>query len=89
MSLPNLSAVDYAEEAFEKCNECCCERLQMKSEIKLFTSGSLEDSYEVGELLGNGGYGIVYAGIRKKDKMKVAIKHIAKGKVTGMEMVDI
>ena len=49
----------------------------------------LEDNYEVEEVLGKGGFGIVYAGIRKKDKMKVAIKHIAKGKVTNMEMVNI
>ena len=92
MSQSNLSAVEYAEEAFEKCNECCCERLerlQMKSEDKLFSLGTLEDNYEVGEVLGNGGFGIVYAGLRKKDKMRVAFKHIAKGKVTGMEMVNI
>ena len=89
MSQSSQLAVEYAEEAFEKCNECCCERLQMKSEVKLFSSGSLEENYEVGEVLGNGGFGIVYTGLRKKDKTKVAIKHIAKGKVTGMEMVNI
>jgi serine/threonine protein kinase len=89
MSQSSQLAVEYAEGAFEKCNECCCERLQMKYEVKLFSSGTLEDNYEVGEVLGNGGFGIVYAGLRKKDKMKVAIKHIAKGKVTGMEMVNI
>ena len=61
----------------------------MKSEVKLFSSGILEEYYEVGEVLGKGGFGIVYAGIRKKDKMKVAIKHIAQGKVTGLEMINI
>ena len=63
--------------------------ISLKSESKLFSSGTLEDNYEVEEVLGKGGFGIVYAGIRKKDKMKVAIKHIAKGKVTDMEMVNI
>jgi serine/threonine protein kinase len=63
--------------------------ISLKSEDKLFSSGTLEDNYEVEEVLGKGGFGIVYAGIRKKDKMKVAIKHIAKGKVTDMEMVNI
>ena len=89
MSQSNQLAVEYAEEAFEKCNKCCCERFQTKSELKLFSCGSLEDNYEVGEVLGKGGFGIVYAGIRKIDRMKVAIKHIAKGKVAGMEMVNI
>ena len=89
MSQYNHLAVEYAEEAFENCNECCCERLQMKSEVKLFSSGTLEDNYEVGEVLGNGGFGIVLTGLRKKDKRRVAIKHIAKENVTGMEMVNI
>ena len=89
MSQSSQLAVEYAEEAFEKCNECCCERLQIKSKVKLFSSGTLEDNYEVGEVLGNGGFGTVYTGLRKKDKIKVAIKHIAKGTVTRMEMVNI
>ena len=63
--------------------------ISLKSEDKLFSSGTLEDNYDIEEVLGKGGFGIVYAGIRKKDKMKVAIKHIAKGKVTNMEMVNI
>ena len=63
--------------------------ISLKSEDKLFSSGTLEDNYDIEEVLGKGGFGIVYAGIRKKDKMKVAIKHIAKGKVTDMEMVNI
>ena len=100
MNLADNQTVDYAEEAFEKCNDCCCERLEKQSDKidtlalaketpKLFSSGSLEDNYGVGKMLGQGGFGVVYAGVRKKDKLKVAIKHIAKVKVTAMEMVNI
>ena len=84
----NLIPVEVAEEAFEKCNDCCCEPIKTKSDTKLFSSGTLEDNYGVGKILGKGGFGIVYAGVRKADKIKVAIKHIAKAKVTAMEMVN-
>ncbi|XP_048855495.1 serine/threonine-protein kinase pim-1-like [Brienomyrus brachyistius] len=38
----------------------------------------LEDLYHQGELLGEGGYGAVYAGTRKADGFPVAIKHARK-----------
>ena len=31
--------------------------------------------------MGKGGFGIVYAGVRNRDGMQVAIKHIAKAKI--------
>ena len=87
---PNTSVdIEYAEEAFENCNDCCCKHIETKGDTQLFSLGTLEDDYEVGTVLGKGGFGIVYAGIRKKEKTKVAIKHIAKSKLTGMEMVNI
>ena len=36
-----------------------------------------KEDYCEGALLGSGTYGVVYAGVRKSDDLKVAIKHIS------------
>ena len=36
--------------------------------------------YGVAEVIGHGGFGKVYAGVRRRDSLSVAIKHVAKNK---------
>ena len=47
-----------------------------------------ERTYHRGELLGRGGFGKVYAGIRLQDSKAVAIKYVRKDKVVDWEFVS-
>lgn len=48
-----------------------------------------ERKYQVGPVLGKGGFGVVYAGIRKCDGMNVALKHVSKAKISEYGQVSL
>jgi serine/threonine protein kinase len=75
----DIMAIEVGEEALEKVTK--------KEGLGRRPARKLERLYRVGEVLGKGGFGTVYAGHRRKDGMAVAIKHIARSKVGEMEMV--
>lgn len=57
--------------------------------LQPFSSAFAEKYDCAGEKLGSGGFGIVYAGVRKSDRVQVAVKVVDKSKVTEWYNVSI
>ncbi|XP_046405656.1 serine/threonine-protein kinase pim-1-like [Ischnura elegans] len=64
-----------------------CANFHQEKERFVMSREPFERTYRVGNVLGKGGFGIVYAGIRIRDGLAVAIKQVSKNKIMDWTVV--